>query len=726
MRPAQHASLPQPSFGAALPGSSPGYVPYGEAVTRSEFQQVTQQIGAVSSQFDDIRQAFHQLTQRDGAIMDAASKMVADQVARSNAQMMQMLQQLQLQMQQLTPPPRESKARMSHSAGSETKHASRKSPSSEAGYDSDGSSGSRSSFMTAGSPSEAAHLTKLPQFSSKDTERLMTQLAPDTIEAWLEDFTDSIEDYSVEAAAILALSPAEYEHRKHRGDIDPALDRWIVRQALNCLDKKSSDVRVLRDCMRTENPLARRSGFHLLQEIRKLRTLTGVSARRQVEDYDSAQFFKVGDPEAVTKSNATRLRESFEALPESRTGAPNALLHAVIKKMPIAVRKAADDLEDELVKAEALGREPPWSYRNLVTCVAHQLMLQGSRAQRDAGGREAAALEQRGGDPSGGGPPALCPCCGKPGHIAKLCKARCGKCNVKGCPGVFGHACVVCSTAPIPSPVPNAVGGDSPDFVRERLIKKQKELASKKEKKEAAFSEAKAAEAKEASAVDAVGAGDDLDAIDLYNEIGEEMQREASVCDSFSDDIMASLAVAGAGAVEVSLCERAADARGGSALEKIAGGPPTGSMTCGHCGGKLVSACKNRTPSCAALECCRCGWLREYPCDCSPSYSPPSDACMLQQLELQQREAQPVERGAEASAATRPDDGKVLFMLDRGSNTVLFADSVFGERGIVTSDTPEEVTGVWSASTARVERQLRVLPSRMVSRDYISGEKVCR
>ena len=89
---------------------------------------------------------------------------------------------------------------------------------------------------------------------------------------------------------------------------------------------------------------------------------------------------------------------------------------------------------------------------------------------------------------------------------------------------------------------------------------KQKELASKKEKKEAALSEAKAVQEKETSAVDAVGACNDLDAIDLYNELGEEMQREVSVCDCFSDDIMASLAVAGAGAVEVSLCERAARA----------------------------------------------------------------------------------------------------------------------------------------------------------------------
>eukprot|EP00966_Prymnesium_polylepis_P205116 4752493-Prymnesium_polylepis.1 len=44
LRPEQGVSLPQPTFGAAMPGGSPGYVPYGEAVTRTEFQQVSQQI----------------------------------------------------------------------------------------------------------------------------------------------------------------------------------------------------------------------------------------------------------------------------------------------------------------------------------------------------------------------------------------------------------------------------------------------------------------------------------------------------------------------------------------------------------------------------------------------------------------------------------------------------------------------------------------------------------
>ena len=132
-RPEQGVSLPQPTFGAAMPGGSPGYVPYGEAVTRAEFQQVSQRIGAVSSQIDSMHQAFNQLTQRDHAIMDATSKMVSDQVAQSNAQMLQMMQQMQLQMQQLTQPPRESKSRTSpqNESQNQVKHASGKSSPSE-------------------------------------------------------------------------------------------------------------------------------------------------------------------------------------------------------------------------------------------------------------------------------------------------------------------------------------------------------------------------------------------------------------------------------------------------------------------------------------------------------------------------------------------------------------------------------------------------------------------
>ena len=72
------------------------------------------------------------------------------------------------------------------------KQALGKSSPSEEGYGSDGSAGSHGSFT----PSVAARLNKLPQFSSKDSERLTTSLAPDAIVSWLEDFTDSIEDYS--------------------------------------------------------------------------------------------------------------------------------------------------------------------------------------------------------------------------------------------------------------------------------------------------------------------------------------------------------------------------------------------------------------------------------------------------------------------------------------------------------------------------------------------------
>eukprot|EP00966_Prymnesium_polylepis_P248858 5753799-Prymnesium_polylepis.1 len=58
----------------------------------------------------------------------------------------------------------------------------------------------------------------------------MTQLAPDATEAWLEDFTDSVEDYSEEAAAIDSAADSggvRAQEAAWRGqEVQAIPDRW--------------------------------------------------------------------------------------------------------------------------------------------------------------------------------------------------------------------------------------------------------------------------------------------------------------------------------------------------------------------------------------------------------------------------------------------------------------------------------------------------------------------
>ena len=49
----------------------------------------------------------------------------------------------------------------------------------------------------------------------------------------------------------------------------------------------------------------------------------------------------------------------------------------------------------------------------------------------------------------------------------------------------------------------------------------------------------------------------------------------------------------------------------------------------------------------------------------------------------------------------------VSFMLDRGSNVVLFKDEAISQMAVVESNVPEDVVGVWQASASSIGSTLR-------------------
>ena len=61
--------------------------------------------------------------------------------------------------------------------------------------------------------------------------------------------------------------------------------------------------------------------------------------------------------------------------------------------------------------------------------------------------------------------------CGSKDHITKDCTKKCGKCDLKYCPGVRGAAsCVVKSGKDVPKSTQNALGKDMPYYLHNKLV----------------------------------------------------------------------------------------------------------------------------------------------------------------------------------------------------------------------------------------------------------------
>ena len=155
-----------------------------------------------------------------------------------------------------------------------------------------------------------------------------------------------------------------------------------------------------------------------------------------LDEFKSKQYFKVGDSESATKIAAAKLRGDFEALPERHRAGQNALVRALLGKLPSACSKQKESLEDKLIESEAMSRDAPWTYQTLTKIAAQYLLVAKRRvaAEVSAAEREAARSRQqhvpgRSGVPAGqqtsGGPNSKCAACGRSGHATKDCPTVC-------------------------------------------------------------------------------------------------------------------------------------------------------------------------------------------------------------------------------------------------------------------------------------------------------------
>ena len=240
------------------------------------------------------------------------------------------------------------------------------------------------------------------------------------------------------------MSAIEWETNMARHAVARQFDRDAAKEVLNCLEKSSKAVRSLRAALRREpSGETRKSVSKLFALMQQLRSATsGEEAKIQAEDFNSTTFFKVGDDAATSVLNADRLEASWLCLPDDQRSGKNALLRALLRKLPDAIAKQRDDFEDELVRAETLNTSLPWTFSQLARLSAQYIML----AQRRAGpsARELSAAEVQAAEMRAryGAAQLKCPNCGLKGHAPRDCPTKFSVCCTNGARATTRSRCV--------------------------------------------------------------------------------------------------------------------------------------------------------------------------------------------------------------------------------------------------------------------------------------------
>ena len=338
------------------------------------------------------------------------------------------------------------------------------------GDDDDAASNSKASDVQSRRSLVQEHgVERLARLTTADILRLKSPLEPHDVLEFIDDMKQEFTyDRKVGHVAeqFVSMSAIEWETNMARHAVARQFDRDAAKEVLNCLEKSSKAVRSLRAALRREpSGETRKSVSKLFALMQQLRSATsGEEAKIQAEDFNSTRFFKVGDDAATSVLNADRLEASWLCLPDDQRSGKNALLRALLRKLPDAITKQHDDFEDELVRAETLNTSLPWTFSQLARLSAQYIMLAQCRAgpsARELSAAEVQAAEMRARD---GAAQLKCPNCGLKGHAPRDCPTKCNVCSHKGCPGndkIKVRACV-CNDKDKPpkAPIKNAAGKD--------------------------------------------------------------------------------------------------------------------------------------------------------------------------------------------------------------------------------------------------------------------------
>ena len=186
------------------------------------------------------------------------------------------------------------------------------------------------------------------------------------------------------------------------------------------------------------------------------------------EKFDTlcAKSFKMGASLEQIKHDANAIAEMWEILPDGAKTRENDLHFRLIAAMPISDKRIKEErlkLHLELRTAQAQGKSPPWTIKQLVEVIAVQI---GGGLDLPApgkpGGREAHAGEERSWE-------GKCPRCGQTGHSWRDCTIRCSECQQKDCPGAHDKPCILKYSTWPTGKINNALGNPLPRQVQDRL-----------------------------------------------------------------------------------------------------------------------------------------------------------------------------------------------------------------------------------------------------------------
>ena len=274
---------------------------------------------------------------------------------------------------------------------------------------------------------EETAVTSLPKV---DAENLKTGLARTEARMFIEEFVATVEDMDSDLAEIATMTDGEWELRKKElQKKNKKLARWLRA----CFDLTKESAKNFKGELADDGVL--NDGREIVSRIRALAAFQVGPERDAFEKkVETGTYFLAGMDTTEALAATRAYTRDLKILSTTEVGDVQG---KVLKK----ARANVPELEEAWAalntamfdrETEGLAR---WTVKQVATMIGARLATRPRGLVRTptvlAGARKG----------------SVCFVCGKPGHQARDCTARCGKCDLKCCPGAWGGACAVADAA---------------------------------------------------------------------------------------------------------------------------------------------------------------------------------------------------------------------------------------------------------------------------------------